>query len=115
MARTHPRCAPEFRRQMVELVRSGRSAGELAHEWRCCCLPEGRQFVCGAQSIRNWMSQVDPAEKRRQDEPGHARDFDEMSGAGSLPRWMLRATTERYAQYISRRNLIFAHRHLNCA
>ena len=30
MAKTHPPYAPEFRRQMVELVRSGRSAGELA-------------------------------------------------------------------------------------
>ena len=29
MAKTHPPYAPEFRRQMVELIRSGRSAGEL--------------------------------------------------------------------------------------
>ena len=28
MAKTHPPYAPEFRRQMVELVRSGRSAGD---------------------------------------------------------------------------------------
>ena len=29
MAKTHPPYAPEFRSQMVELVRSGRSVGEL--------------------------------------------------------------------------------------
>ena len=86
MAKTHPPYAPELRRQMVVVVRSGHSAGELAHEWRCCCLPEGRQIVCGAQPIRNWMSQVDPAEMRRQNEPGRACDFGDMSGAGSLLR-----------------------------
>ena len=32
MARTYPPYAPEFRRQMVDLVRSRRSAGELAQE-----------------------------------------------------------------------------------
>ena len=32
MAKTHPPYAPEFRRQMVVVVRSGHSAGELAHE-----------------------------------------------------------------------------------
>ena len=29
MAKTHPPYAPEFRRQMVELIRSGRSARAL--------------------------------------------------------------------------------------
>ena len=47
MAKTHPPYAPEFRRQMVDLVRSGRSAGELA-----------REFVCCAQTIRNWVRQA---------------------------------------------------------
>ena len=46
MAKTHPPYAPEFRRQMVELVRSGRSAGELAREFGCC-----------SQTIRNWVRQ----------------------------------------------------------
>ena len=32
--------APEYRRQMVELVRTGRTPGELAREWRFCCLPK---------------------------------------------------------------------------
>ncbi len=39
---------PEFRRQMVELVRSGRSPDELAREFEPC-----------AQSIRNWVHQAD--------------------------------------------------------
>ena len=29
---------PTFRRQMVELVRTGRTLEELAREWRFCCL-----------------------------------------------------------------------------
>ena len=32
MARTHAAYAPEYRRQMVELVRSGRTPGELTRE-----------------------------------------------------------------------------------
>ena len=39
--------APEFRRQMVELVRSGRSPQELA-----------REFEPAAQIIRNWVAQA---------------------------------------------------------
>lgn len=36
----------EFREQMIELVRAGRSPGELS-----------REFGCTAQSIRNWVAQ----------------------------------------------------------
>jgi transposase len=36
----------EFRRQMVEMVRAGRTPEELAHE-----------FAPTAQSIRNWVAQ----------------------------------------------------------
>jgi transposase len=39
--------APEFRRQMVELVRAGRTPEELA-----------REFEPTAQSIRNWVAQA---------------------------------------------------------
>ena len=56
MAKTHPPYAPEFRRQMVELVRSGRSAGELAREFGCC-----------SQTIRNWVRQTGRDEGRRDD------------------------------------------------
>ena len=33
MAKTHPPYAPEFRRQMVELVRAGRDPADLAREF----------------------------------------------------------------------------------
>ena len=36
-AKTHPPYAPEFRRQMVELVRSGRSAGGAGTRVRVLC------------------------------------------------------------------------------
>jgi transposase len=47
---------PEFRRQMVELVRAGRSPEEL-----------GRKFEPTAQTIRNWVAQADRDEGRRAD------------------------------------------------
>ena len=43
MAKTHPPYAPEFRRQMVELVRSGRSAGERDDAQQRNAEPEVRQ------------------------------------------------------------------------
>ena len=46
MAKTRGAYAPEFRRQMVELVHAGRTPEELAHE-----------FEPTAQSIRNWVAQ----------------------------------------------------------
>ena len=48
MPKTHKPYPPEFRARMVELVRSGRSAGEL-----------GREFECSAQTIRDWVRQAD--------------------------------------------------------
>ena len=48
MAKTRPPYRPEFRRQIVELVRAGRSPDELA-----------RQFEPTAQSIRNWVAQAE--------------------------------------------------------
>lgn len=47
MARTRPPYAVEFRQQMVELVRAGRTPAELA-----------REFGCTAQSIKNWVGQA---------------------------------------------------------
>ena len=44
------------RRQMVELVRAGRTPGELA-----------REFECSASAIRNWVHQADRDEGRRED------------------------------------------------
>ena len=46
----------EFRRQMIELVRTGRSPESLSHE-----------FEPSAQTIHNWVQQADRDEGRRDD------------------------------------------------
>ena len=46
----------EFRQQMVELVRAGRTPEELA-----------REFEPSAQAIRNWVNQADRDNGRRSD------------------------------------------------
>ena len=56
MPRTRRSYAPEFRRQMVELVRAGRSPEELAKE-----------FEPTSKSIRDWVAQADRDEGRRAD------------------------------------------------
>lgn len=56
MAGSHAPYPPEFRRQMVELVRSGRTPQELA-----------REFEPSAGAIRNWVRQADLDEGRRND------------------------------------------------
>ena len=54
--RTRRAYAPEFRQQMVDLVRAGRSPEELAKE-----------FEPTAKSIRDWVAQADRDEGRRAD------------------------------------------------
>ena len=56
MSKTRAPYPPEFRQQMVELVRAGRSPEELA-----------REFEPSAQAIRNWVSQADRDQGRRSD------------------------------------------------
>ena len=56
MAKTRRAYAPEFRRQMVELVRAGRSPEKLAKE-----------FEPTSKSIRDWVAQADRDEGRRED------------------------------------------------
>lgn len=46
MPRTRPPYSPEFRQQMVELVRAGRTPEELS-----------REFEPSSQTIRNWVQQ----------------------------------------------------------
>lgn len=48
--------APEFRRQMVELVRAGREPEELS-----------REYEPSAQAIRNWVAQAERDGGRRED------------------------------------------------
>ena len=56
MSKPHPPYAPEYRRQMVELVHAGRTPGELA-----------REYECSAQATRNWVRQADRDAGRRED------------------------------------------------
>jgi transposase len=56
MPRGRPPYPPEFRQQIVELVRAGREPEELA-----------KQFEPSAPTIRSWVRQADLDEGRRQD------------------------------------------------
>ena len=56
MARKNAPYTPEFRRQMIELVRSGRSPESLSKE-----------FEPTAQAIRNWVAQAERDAGRRDD------------------------------------------------
>jgi len=67
MTKTRPPYTPEFRRQIVELVRAGRSPDELAKE-----------FEPTAQSIRNWAAQSERDAGRRSDGLSNA-ERDELS------------------------------------
>ena len=58
MPKSHGPYPPEFRRQMVELVRTGRSPDSLAQEFE----PSG-------QTIRNWVIQAERDEGVRHDGP----------------------------------------------
>jgi transposase len=61
MPKTRPPYAPEFRRQMVDLVRAGRDPADLA-----------REFEPSAQAIRNWVAGADRQEGRRREKPAAA-------------------------------------------
>ena len=56
MPKSHHPYPPEYRRRLVEMVRSGRSPESLA-----------KQFEPTAQAIRNWVKQADLDAGRRSD------------------------------------------------
>jgi len=56
MPKTRPPYSPEFRRQMVDLVRAGRSPEDLA-----------REFEPTMQSISAWVATADKQEGRREE------------------------------------------------
>jgi transposase len=58
MSKTHALYPPEFRRQIVELVRAGRSPSELA-----------REFEPSVQAIRNWVAEAGRQEGRLPSSP----------------------------------------------
>src|SRR5260221_11073055 len=70
MPRTRPPYSPEFRRQMVDLVRAGRNPDDLA-----------REFEPSGHSIRAWVAQADRHEGRREEAtPGlTAAERDELT------------------------------------
>ena len=74
MPKTRPPYAPEFRRQMVELVRAGRDPAELA-----------REFEPTAQSISHWVAQADRQEGR-QEEKGNGLSAAEREELARLRR-----------------------------
>ncbi len=61
MLKTRPPYAPEFRQQMVDLVRTGRDPQDLASE-----------FEPSAQAIRNWVTDADRRDGRREPKPAVA-------------------------------------------
>jgi transposase-like protein len=75
MPRTRPPYSPEFRQQMVELVRAGRKPGDLAKE-----------FGCTAQSIANWVAQ-------EQRDSGERKDGLTALSARSLPDYAARTSS----------------------
>jgi transposase len=56
MPRSRPPYPPEFRQQIIELVRLGRTPEELS-----------REFEPTAQTIHNWVKQADRDDGRRTD------------------------------------------------
>jgi len=56
MPKSHAPYPPEFRRQIIELVRVGRTPVEAS-----------REFELSAQTVRNWVKQSDVDEGRRED------------------------------------------------
>jgi transposase len=56
MAKTRPPYSPEFRRQIVELVRAGRDPDDLA-----------REFEPTAQLIRHWVAMADRRDGHREE------------------------------------------------
>ena len=56
MPKTRTAYPPAFRQPMIERVRAGRSAEDLA-----------REFEPTAQTVRNWVAQADRDEGRRND------------------------------------------------
>jgi transposase len=61
MPKTRPPYSPEFRRQMIDLVHSGRDPADLA-----------REFEPSAQAIRNWVAQADRQDGRAATKPAPA-------------------------------------------
>jgi transposase len=69
MPTTKPPYPAEFKQQMVELVRAGRTPAEL-----------GREFKCSAQSISTWVAR-DAADRRAPQRANRMREHDVLNSA----------------------------------
>ncbi len=80
MSKTRAPYPPEFRQQMVELLRAGRTPESLA-----------REFEPSAQAIRNWLAQADRNAGRRGDGLTSAErdDLDPIEHDERRLRWVL--------------------------
>jgi transposase len=78
---------PEFRRQMVDLVRSGRTPEELAREFE----PTAQSISTWVQSISTWVKQAERDSGKRIDGPTSA----EREELGRLRRESHRLRQER--------------------
>jgi len=99
MPKTHPVYAPEFRRQMVELVRIGRDPADLA-----------REFEPSARAIRNWVAAAGRQKGRREAKPASAEATLNAAEREELAR--LRRENKRLRQerdILSRAAAWFAH------
>ena len=83
MARTRPPYPAEFRQQMIELARAGRTPAELA-----------REFGVTAQTITNWVS-ADGRDARRGKQAGDALTSAEREELHRLRRQLRQVQMER--------------------
>ena len=84
MSRTHAPYPPEFRRQIVELVRAGRKPFELA-----------REFGCSPQSIHLWVAEANLASGEGQATTNEPLNDTERAELKRLREQVLRLETER--------------------
>jgi transposase len=84
MPRTHAPYPPEFRRQIVELVRAGRKPFELA-----------REFGCSPQSIHLWVAEATLAAGEPTPNTNEALNDAERAELKQLRQAVLRLETER--------------------
>src|SRR4029077_9543941 len=82
MPKTHPPYSPEFRRQMVDLVRAGRDPADLAREFEPTAQSISHWVAHRpAHSISHWVAQADRQEGRREEKGGGltAAERDELA------------------------------------
>ncbi len=83
MARTRPPYPAEFRQQMIELARAGRTPAELS-----------REFGVTAQTITNWVG-ADGRDARRAKQPGESLTSAEREELHRLRRQLRQVQMER--------------------